>query len=73
MQVQNGPADLWVSFNPNNKENPIVLEMVTGEVYKFNDLKFVEKYNLIADSPGTSAIVFLENLRCAKEFWLGFC
>ena len=53
------------------RENPIVIHRITGEVYKFDDLKFVQKSNLIAGNPGSAAIFHKEFQDNIMRYWLG--
>ena len=48
---QFGPPKFWITANPNSVENPIVIHRITGEVYIFDDIGFVQKSNLIAGNP----------------------
>ena len=51
-----GHPGLWITENPNSVDNPIVIHRITGEVYTLDELGFVQKSNLIAGNPGSSAI-----------------
>ena len=37
--------DGWITANPNNKLNPVVLYLSTGKVFEFDDLSYLEKNN----------------------------
>ena len=44
---------------------------ITGEVYTFDQLGFVQKSNLIAGNPGSAAIFHKEFLDDIIRYWLG--
>ena len=66
-----GQPRLWISANPNSVENPIIIHRITGEIYKFKDLLFVQKSNLMAGNPGSSAIFHKEFQDNIIRYWLG--
>ena len=66
-----GHPGLWITANPNSVENPIVIHRITGEVYTFDELGFVQKSNLIAGNPGSAAIFHKEFQDNIIRYWLG--
>ena len=61
-----GNPDAWITANPNNKLNPIVLYLSTGKIFKFGDLSYLQKTTTCGNSPGTNSLHFL-------EFWKNLC
>ena len=61
-----GTPDAWITANPNNKLNPIVLYLSSGKIFKFGDLSYLQKTTTCGNSPGTNSLHFL-------EFWKNLC